>query len=782
MVRWPPGRLVCGIAVIVSVAMLLLPGLPVSQGLSPSTLASKLAVPTNGAASSLNVTWTNLTAEVTGSPLPNATCQGLLAFDTYDNYTVYLAQGVGSSSETLTYRLGQWTNLTGISGPPACGQGAYDPNLQGIVYIPPGGTTPWFFQGGSWSKLSTVNYTTSGPGLNGLGPTDMMTYDAADGYILASDGLHTWSLGSNLTWTTEAEFPQFDYQPSPVSPNTVQPMMAYDAHDNYVLAIDAEGFSYAYSAGEWSNLTANGTNSPTEFTATGLDNISSGSSLAYDPAFSSVILVAGGCSPYNGPGTGCGEPSGDPYGYNYTWAYQSGSWTNITPLIWPSPRSDVGFTYDAADGYMLMVGGEEELYSGSLSIGGSDWQQTWALSNRTVTINPVGQDLSVSATPDPTDVGTPVALSVSFRGGTGPFSYLWSNGATTNETTATFAAAGNYSLSVTVTDSLGTFETGSRDILVHALPSASLTFASRQTVGIVGAFSAFASNGTSPFTYAWDFGDNSKSSVQTGFHSYAQPGNYTVTLVATDALGRSTTASEAVVVAPVIVAALSVTNATPSIEQSILFTTNTTGGLGPFTYVWTGLPFGCDSVNSSSIGCASTQAGTYHVTVNVTDPYPGFGTASINVSVIFEFTVSVSTVTPQVGQNLTLGVQSSTPAADLTYSYSGLPPGCVSANTPELTCTPTEPGSYTVTVTVTDAAAAVSTSHTIILDVVTAPGSTHSPTQTSNTSSGNSYLGPLELGLAVGAAIGALVVVAVVVSRRRRRTPPSEGAEVSKSL
>lgn len=249
-----------------------------------------------------------------------------------------------------------------------------------------------------------------------------------------------------------------------------------------------------------------------------------------------------------------------------------------------------------------------------------------------------------------------------------------------------------------------------------------------------------------------------------------------MSLTTTDSLGQRANTSETVTVAPAIRASLSVTNSTPSIEQSVLFNVTASGGRGPFRYAWTGLPVGCASVNSSSIGCAPTQSGTYAVTVNVTDVFPGGASATVDLSVIFEFTVAVSTVTPEVGQSLTLGVQSSTPSADLSYSYMGLPPGCVSANVPELSCAPSAAGSYDVTVTVTDVAADVSTSRTILVAVVA--GAVTVPPHGGSSTPATSYVEPLAIGIGAGAAIGAPIAGAWAY-RHRRRTPPSDGEDRS---
>jgi len=72
------------------------------------------------------------------------------------------------------------------------------------------------------------------------------------------------------------------------------------------------------------------------------------------------------------------------------------------------------------------------------------------------------------------------------------------------------------------------------------------------------------------------------------------------------------------------------------------------------------------------------------------------------VPVVGSFTASPSTT--DVGRPATLHVVASGGTGTYHYAYSGLPPGCLGADLGMLTCVPQTPGSYQVTVTVTDAA------------------------------------------------------------------------------
>jgi hypothetical protein len=773
---------------IVAVAALL----TLSGSASPaSTGGSRPVTPASGAIGVV-ATWTNISGNVTGS-IP---ATSLIAFDAHDNYTV---------SDGAVYRNGEWT----ADSAPNAAQGnaamAYDPAIGGggvILFNGAGNGSTWFFQGGNWTSLNTSGGLPTPPILSpsasqtgvtplysgypmGGGDSWTMAFDAADGYLLLAYGggpnitdwncdsycygtISVWSLSNGSVWSSVASLPTTVLDDNPGywgTQSAFTPALTYDAHDGYVVGVNNFGQTYSYSAGVWTSLNVN--------VAGNYGSMVYNESFAYDPQISAAIMFGGICETSadfrsGDPGGPCDQNpygGGGPGGYNFTFVFQSGNWTNLSAPSGLAPRADAALAYDAADGYLLAVGGTAE----ATSTGATDptvATETWVLSNSAVVVYSPVNHVRISATPSPTDVGTPVNLSISFTGGHAPFTYLWTN-QTANWSTPgngivqTFVLSGTYRISATVTDYVGTYQTGSLDVTVNALPQTALAVPPDQTVGIPENFSGSSNNGTGPYAYAWNFGDGTNASAQNGTHAYRTNGRFVVTLTTTDTLGRQASANSTVTVAPTIVPTLAVSNTTPSLGQSVWFNLTIRGGLGPFRYVWSGLPDGCTSRDSPTIGCLPTEAGAYAVKVNVTDGYPGAATAAVNISVVFDFTLYISAATVAVGHNLTIGVLST--ASGLSYSYTGLPPGCMPANSALLTCSPTAIGNYSITVTVTDAAGN-SASRTFRLDVTatggTAPvGNTPPKNGTTTPKSSGSPAWPMGdlLLVGVGVLVGVLI-------------------------
>lgn len=203
---------------------------------------------------------------------------------------------------------------------------------------------------------------------------------------------------------------------------------------------------------------------------------------------------------------------------------------------------------------------------------------------------------------------TPVAVlcngdntgSISFAasGGTTPYSYLWSNGATTQNLQN--VTSGNYT--VTVTDANNCSWTGSALV---TQPAAPLSFTSTKTDilcrnDLSGSIQTQVSGGTSPYTYSWNNGATTSSVTNAG------AGAYTVTV--TDANSCSST-SNVTLTQPSAILSGSLTPSAVSCNagNNGSITSSINGGTSPYTYLW--------NTGQATAGLSGLTAGTYTVTV-----------------------------------------------------------------------------------------------------------------------------------------------------------------------
>jgi hypothetical protein len=719
-------------AAIIPVVLILLASFlfvtPISTVAQPVGTAPWLRV---AVSSGIVAGWTNVTANVTGA-LPmvapegySGTTSGQMVFDPMENATLIFGMvgqwpGPKAYAETEIYRHGQWVNLTNAGGPTTTNVAmAYDSVLGGIALLDGDNHTLWLFQCGNWTLLNTTGSSLSNDSY-------IMAYDAQEGDLVVSNapdvgsanftscpggGLcvatsSVWRLNSSLVWSPAVPLPEAPCEYGSNIEQLVRPEMAYDTSGDDVVAINDAGWVYTYAGNNWTNTSSSLSGLGYEYD---VYSLLTGESLAFDPQLGGVVLFGGACVA-GGTSDTCGYTSTNSAGqwvegWNSTWIFRQGNWTNISTPSDPSPRANVAMAYDPADNYLLAYGGNGALFDPNQDYGTpadpTVGTETWVLNNQSVTVDPI-RDLVAIATPNPTDVGVPVTLNVTFAGGAAPFTYAWSSGSTNRTTSVTYALAGNFSVTVEVTDQQGTYEVATVEVVVNSPPAAGIMFQPKETAGVAEQFTANATNGTPPYLYQWSFGNGANRSGANVSYAYPYAGSYTLNQTSTDSLGETDVVHGFVVVASQIGVNFTVSNSTPSLGQSVWFNASVNGGIGPFTFAWAGLPPGCVSQDQPTIGCLPTESGTYNVSVNVSDDYLGVTEASVNVAVIFAFTFSVSSPTPSVGQSITFSVR--TTASELAFSYSGLPPGCESEDSATLTCVPTASGEFSVAAIVSDRA------------------------------------------------------------------------------
>lgn len=136
-------------------------------------------------------------------------------------------------------------------------------------------------------------------------------------------------------------------------------------------------------------------------------------------------------------------------------------------------------------------------------------------------------------------------------------SYAWDfgDGATATGVTAThdYAAAGRYTVTLTVTDDRGGVATKTMTVDAVANQAPAPVITSTVSGLSVSADASTSTDGDGTIAaYAWDFGDGATATGATATHAYATDGTYTVTLTVTDDDGAaSTTTADVTVTTPI---------------------------------------------------------------------------------------------------------------------------------------------------------------------------------------------------------------------------------------
>jgi len=194
--------------------------------------------------------------------------------------------------------------------------------------------------------------------------------------------------------------------------------------------------------------------------------------------------------------------------------------------------------------------------------------------------------------------GTDGGITVSPSGGTSPYTYLWSNGATT--ATNNNIAAGNYS--VTVTDNNGCTATANGTITEPPVLAGSVSTDANVSCngGTDGSLTVIPSGGTPPYNYLWSNGAISATTTN------LPAGNYNVTI--TDSNGCTATANGTITEPVALTATISATGVTSIGGTDGTASVIVSGGTLPYTYSWS--PSGGTSATATGL-----SAGTYTCTI-----------------------------------------------------------------------------------------------------------------------------------------------------------------------
>ena len=240
----------------------------------------------------------------------------------------------------------------------------------------------------------------------------------------------------------------------------------------------------------------------------------------------------------------------------------------------------------------------------------------------------------------------------------------------------TYATAGTYNVSLTVSNSAGSnTSTQTNYITVNTVPLAGFSSS------VNGTMATFTNTSTNATSYSWNFGDGGTSTATNPTHNYATDGVYTVILSATNPCGTVTSTHTVTIVTPPS-ASFSANNTTGCAPLAVQF--NNLSSANATTWAWTfpgGSPststaqnpnvtystpgnFNVTLIASNSAGSDTTTLTNY---IHVQGPPATSFTVAINVYVA-NFT---NTTTNGTSYNWNFGDGGNSTNANPSHTYAG---------------------------------------------------------------------------------------------------------------
>ncbi|MBN4065707.1 gliding motility-associated C-terminal domain-containing protein [Candidatus Amoebophilus asiaticus] len=270
----------------------------------------------------------------------------------------------------------------------------------------------------------------------------------------------------------------------------------------------------------------------------------------------------------------------------------------------------------------------------------------------TVSVNePVAFSI-VSGTTDATCNSSDGSASVTVTGGTTPYNYMWSNGATTQNIIN--LASGNYT--VTVTDASTCQTTETLTVVEAGAPSTGVSIQNDVSCngGSDGGATVTTSGGITPYTYGWTNG------ATTAFISNVSAGNYTVTV----SDGNNCNVQTSVAInepAPLTLFTIK-TDLSCNGGGDGSASATAGGGTGGYTYTW--------SNGSSTQTISGIFAGTYTVTATDGNGCIILDSTTINQPIALTMTKDSRNVSCNGGSDGMVAVTPSGGTFPYTYSWS----------------------------------------------------------------------------------------------------------------
>lgn len=482
-------------------------------------------LPGNSNATSITVSPTsNQTYTLTGD---NGGCSGSTTLIVTVTATPTLTTSSSSpggicSGATATLTAGSATNYTWMPGSITTNTASVSPTT----------TTDYTVTGSDASGVCTstavvtVSVTTT-PTVSAIATAGSATVCAGQTYTLTGSG------ASSYTWA-----------PGPLigSPQTVTPAAGVTTYT----VVGSNGSCISALA----TVTVNVTALPTMTVSGNSAAICSG-----DPA---VIMTASGATNYTWmPGSvNTNTISVNPgTTTDYTITGEAGGCTSTTVAtltVTPSPTlaitsssgaaicsgSSTTLSGASASNYTWLPGGSN---ASSITVSPTSAQTYTLIGANGTCSTSVTQAIAVNSTPTITAVPSSDSAicgganggihPVNVTGGTGPFTYAWSNGTTSGVDSLTGVPAGTYS--VLITDANGC-QTSASAISVPGSPLVIASISPSSTQGQAPVSVNFGNGTTGAVAYNWNFGNGTGSVFQSPTVTYNTPGTYTVVMTASN--------------------------------------------------------------------------------------------------------------------------------------------------------------------------------------------------------------------------------------------------------
>ena len=542
-----------------------------------------------------NGSWQNLTGAVAPPPLDSPS----MAYDPATG-SVVLAAGSGG---TWSFAHDRWSKLSLSAGSTRIpiGFAFENANRSGLVVWDTYNDTTWELVGGAWAEL----HPAESPGsYTFLGGADDTEYGYGLVVVAASRGNSSTWIFSNATWVDVTSTVGSEPGNYPV------PALAYDSTDGYSVFFEQlrslNGTNETWVLHDPLRLTLGSTRSVADV----------GQTLTY------TVSVIGGMGPYDlelhSVPLGCVAPSP-----------RNGS------LVVPCAPTQPGE-------YLFNVSATDRLGT-ALSV------------ELSLTVSPsLTVSVSVSVAPNPTTVGVPVSLDGATSGGSAPVEGSWTitpGNDTPNATrtgtdvTYTFGAPRSYEATFEASDAAGAVQNRTVEIAVYS--AVALTAEANRTVvdaGMSVSFTANASGGRAPLSYAWEFGDGGAASTSAPEHTYVDAGHYNATVWANDTADSGAVARVAIEVNPTLSVTAEANVTRVGLYAPVRFSGRVTGGTGPYTYWW---DFGnAGMANTATAVHGFTVVGNQTVELVVNDSVGSSQSSRIEIDVVG---AAANTLPPQNG-------------------------------------------------------------------------------------------------------------------------------------